>query len=376
MALKFQGFSVDRRTGARRSPPGLLSPAPDRARRDAARPRRLRRRPRLGARTRGAGHLPDRAGRHGGQGPRADLGGDDYVTKPFSLEELVARIRVDPAPHRRGRAGVQPARLRGLELDEDAHEVAGATRRRPHRDRVPPVALPDAQPAPRAHQPQILEHVWDYDFDGDGRVSNVRQLPAQEARRPPPTLIHAVRGIGYASATTDVMAFAEGAAPRGPFSPSGVGLPRRRRITYQAALVAVLPRRPGLRPRSSSQRRDSTDPGHRIPVPAATGPIQAAAPGGEPTADPAGLRPEHRAGAGRRRPSSRRRPEPCRQLELPAARRGGTPTTSTVGPARHTVSRRSLQRIRPQHSVVAIPLRAADHTFRRLLLLKAPHHRR
>ena len=81
------------------------------------------------------------------------LGGDDYVTKPFSLEELTARIR---AVLRRTATGEQaPSRLTfaDLELDEETHEVlpgrpAGAA----VADRVQAAALPDAQRRPGAVQ--------------------------------------------------------------------------------------------------------------------------------------------------------------------------------------------------------------------------------
>ena len=71
------------------------------------------------------------------------MGGDDYVTKPFSLEELLGRIR---AVLKRTRPGTPGSRLSvaGLELNEDAHEVRrDGARRRADAHRVPAAAVPD-----------------------------------------------------------------------------------------------------------------------------------------------------------------------------------------------------------------------------------------
>ena len=107
------------------------------------------------------------------------LGGDDYVTKPFSLEELVAR---------------------DLELDEDTHEVARAGRE---------IELTATEfrllrylmlnPRRVLTRPQLLDHVWNYDFGGDARVletyiSYLRKKIDVDG----PALIHTVRGVGYA----------------------------------------------------------------------------------------------------------------------------------------------------------------------------------
>ena len=81
-------------------------------------------------------------------------GGDDYVTKPFSLEEVVARlrglIRRSGAADRRSESVLV---VGDLTLDEDSHEVSrGGDDHPPDRDRVRAAALPDAQPAPGAQQ--------------------------------------------------------------------------------------------------------------------------------------------------------------------------------------------------------------------------------
>ena len=116
------------------------------------------------------------------------LGGDDYVTKPFSLEELVARIRT--ILRRTGQPSADSSRLvfEDLELDEDAHEVARARRPdRPHRDRVPAPALPDAQPAPRPHPRADARPCLELRLRRRrARAGDLRELPAQEARRPRP----------------------------------------------------------------------------------------------------------------------------------------------------------------------------------------------
>ncbi len=127
-------------------------------------------------------------------------GGDDYMTKPFSLEELVARIRT--ILRRVGQADAESVRLvfEDLELDEESHEVtrAGeqieltATEYRLLRY----LMLNPRRVMTRA---QLLDHVWNYDFGGDGRVLETyisylrKKLDAHG-----PSLIRTVRGVGYA----------------------------------------------------------------------------------------------------------------------------------------------------------------------------------
>jgi two-component system OmpR family response regulator len=131
------------------------------------------------------------------------LGGDDYVTKPFSLEELVARIR--SILRRSGLAEADAGRLvfEDLELDEDAHEVM---RGGSHVDLTATeyrllryLMLNPRRVLTRA---QLLEHVWDYDFGGDARVleTYVSYLRRKLDVHGPP-LIHTVRGVGYALRT-------------------------------------------------------------------------------------------------------------------------------------------------------------------------------
>jgi two-component system OmpR family response regulator len=130
-------------------------------------------------------------------------GGDDYVTKPFSLEELVARIRT--VLRRTGAAEPESARLtfEDLELDEDTMEVTRAG---------DPIDLTATEyrllrylmlnPRRVMTRAQLLDHVWDYDFGGDGRVleTYISYLRKKIDAAGPP-LIQTVRGVGYALRT-------------------------------------------------------------------------------------------------------------------------------------------------------------------------------
>jgi two-component system OmpR family response regulator len=127
------------------------------------------------------------------------IGGDDYVTKPFSLEELIARIRT--VLRRAGgiAGGSERLRFEDLEMDEDTHEV---WRGRREVELTPTefglLRLLLSNPRRVLSKSQILDHVWQYDFGGDASivetyVSYLRKKVDVEQ----PHLIHTVRGVGY-----------------------------------------------------------------------------------------------------------------------------------------------------------------------------------
>ncbi|MDP9343621.1 MAG: response regulator transcription factor [Actinomycetota bacterium] len=129
------------------------------------------------------------------------VGGDDYVTKPFSLEELVARIRAVLRRAGAGQAGSDAARLRfaDLEMDEDSHEVwrgSEPIELRPTEFKLLRYLM--LNPRRVLSKQQILDHVWHYDFGGDSNVVETyisylrKKVDAAE-----PHLIHTVRGAGY-----------------------------------------------------------------------------------------------------------------------------------------------------------------------------------
>jgi two-component system, OmpR family, response regulator len=126
------------------------------------------------------------------------LGGDDYIRKPFSLEEVVVRVR---SVLRRTRPATDhaPLRFADIELDDDAHEVrrAGVL-----------VDLTQTEygllrmflenPRRVLSRAQILDRVWSYDFGGNGNVVDLYVGYLRRKLDPlGPPVLRTVRGVGY-----------------------------------------------------------------------------------------------------------------------------------------------------------------------------------
>jgi two-component system OmpR family response regulator len=135
------------------------------------------------------------------------LGGDDYLVKPFSLDELVARISavLRRSGMERGTSVLQCA---DLVLDDDAHRVTRGSAEvslSPTEYNLLRFLLTNKGRV--MSKAQILDHVWQYDFGGEGGVVEtyigyLRKKLDQPQGDPPatpgsPRLIHTIRGVGY-----------------------------------------------------------------------------------------------------------------------------------------------------------------------------------
>ncbi len=129
------------------------------------------------------------------------IGGDDYMTKPFSLEELVARLRA--LLRRIGVVEIdtddEKIRFADLELNEATHEVHRAghlLEMSPTEFQLLRYLLINADRV--VSKSQILDHVWQYDFRGDaGIVETYISYLRKKIDTFDPPLIHTVRGVGY-----------------------------------------------------------------------------------------------------------------------------------------------------------------------------------
>ncbi|MBN1094135.1 response regulator transcription factor [Blastococcus sp. TML/M2B] len=129
------------------------------------------------------------------------LGGDDYVTKPFSLDEVIARIRAVLRRTTGAQQAAEAPRLTfaDIELDEETHEVIKAGTvigLSPTEFKLLRYLMANAGRV--LSKAQILDHVWNYDFNGEANVveSYISYL-RRKIDTTEPRLLHTIRGVGY-----------------------------------------------------------------------------------------------------------------------------------------------------------------------------------
>ena len=131
-----------------------------------------------------------------------ELGADDYVTKPFSLRELSARIRA--LLRRTEQLAEAPApvvELGALTVDLAGHRLLRDGERVPLKPKVfELLAYLLRHPGQVLTREQLLEHVWGYDYAGETRTVDVHIHWLRAAIEPDPAdpaYLHTVRGVGY-----------------------------------------------------------------------------------------------------------------------------------------------------------------------------------
>ncbi|MFC7340833.1 response regulator transcription factor [Saccharopolyspora griseoalba] len=127
-------------------------------------------------------------------------GGDDYVAKPFSLDEVVLRLRAILRRVRPERTDEPTLRYQDLELDEDTYEVRRGgqlVNLSPTEFKLLRYLMINAEKV--VSKIQILDRVWDYDFGGDSRIveSYISYLRRKIDTGSATPLIHTIRGVGY-----------------------------------------------------------------------------------------------------------------------------------------------------------------------------------
>jgi two-component system, OmpR family, response regulator len=127
------------------------------------------------------------------------LGSDDYVTKPFSIEELIERVKAVLRRSNGGGPGENRLSYADLELDEDTRDVWRAGKLvelTPTEYKLLHYLLANARRV--LTRDQLLEHVWDYTFASNASVleTYISYLRHKIDAVDPP-LIHTVRGVGY-----------------------------------------------------------------------------------------------------------------------------------------------------------------------------------
>ena len=131
-----------------------------------------------------------------------EIGADDYVTKPFSMAELVGRVRALLRRRELDRVGVAgPIRVGNLELDPYRHQVlVDGEPRHLTQSEFKLLALLASQPERAFSRRELMQHLWDSRYVGDQRacdihVSNLRRKVERNHARP--ERIVTVRGVGY-----------------------------------------------------------------------------------------------------------------------------------------------------------------------------------